>query len=89
VVPRRGLDLPLVDESWSLADQYQSGVDRCEATRVRVDIQKDLAARVPARGLGLATAPGPFEQDSAGGFEIEGELSVHHTVDIPRARRDR
>src|ERR1700755_2893465 len=76
VIPDLGLDLPFIDQPRGRPDQYQGGIDTDRATRIRIDVEKDLArGNLPGRG-GLTARLGPFDDHRTADTQSGSELGV-------------
>lgn len=87
VVPDRGHELPLVDETRAITIEQHSRCHEPRGARLVVDVETHLAPYGLPRGLGLAAPPGALDEYRPGRSEAGGEFCVDDTGAIDQGPR--
>ncbi len=89
VVPDRGDELPLIDETWPSSIEKQARRDQAGCSCGIVKVQADLTPGRLQRRRRLAASPRPFDEDGSRGLETRCELAVSKARTVgarPRSR---
>jgi hypothetical protein len=78
VVPDLRLDLPLIQKARRRTVEHERRIDRNRLSRIRIDVEQDLARRDLPGGGSLPAPLRPLDHNGADGAETSGELAIYN-----------